>query len=121
MTYLRLADSMDAAETLFKPVGVPGQIIIDYEMCPLQVDAFAGCICGNENLGIFVLSKQLFCFATILPTHTAVNGYYCFRPADQGADSLLQVVQSIAMLRENNQFAAVAVGVEHLGLILEQT
>ena len=42
MTDFGLTYAMDAAEALFEPIGVPGQVVVDHQMCALEVDAFAG-------------------------------------------------------------------------------
>ena len=46
MTNLFLTDAVDPTETLLDPIGVPRQVIIDHQVRPLKVDAFACCIGG---------------------------------------------------------------------------
>ena len=41
MADLALTNAMDSSKTLFQPVWIPGQIIIDHEMRPLKIDAIA--------------------------------------------------------------------------------
>jgi len=50
MADLRLTDTVDAAKTLFDAVRVPGQIVVDHQVGALQVDPFAGGICGQQHL-----------------------------------------------------------------------
>ena len=39
---LGLTDTVDAAEALLQPVGIPWQVVVDHEVGALEVDAFAG-------------------------------------------------------------------------------
>ena len=55
MTHLGLADTMDASETLLDAVGIPGEVIVDHQVCTLKVDAFPRCVCGHQDLNVFVL------------------------------------------------------------------
>ena len=47
---LALAITMNTAHTLFKAVGVPGNIIVEKDMATLQVDTFPGGLGGHQNL-----------------------------------------------------------------------
>ncbi|MFN7871775.1 MAG: hypothetical protein ACK5QQ_06200 [Cyanobacteriota bacterium] len=47
MADLLLADPVDAPEALLQPVGVPGQVVIHHQVCPLQVHALPGRIVGQ--------------------------------------------------------------------------
>ena len=38
MADLRLADAVDAAEALFQPVRVPGQVVVDHQVGALQMN-----------------------------------------------------------------------------------
>ena len=50
MADLGLSDAMDAAEPLFDPVGVPGQVVVDHQMrAALKVHAFAGGVVGDHD------------------------------------------------------------------------
>src|SRR5207302_10314920 len=42
VAYLRLTDTMNAAEALLKTIGVPWKVVVHHEMRALEVDAFAG-------------------------------------------------------------------------------
>jgi hypothetical protein len=42
-----------------------------------------------------------------------------FRPSEEGLEPLLQIVERVAVLAEDDQLSSVAVGVEHLGSVLE--
>src|ERR1035441_10377344 len=54
---LGLTNAMDTAEALFDAIGVPRQVVIDHQMGPLEIDALAGCVGGDENLHILVLRE----------------------------------------------------------------
>ena len=41
-----LADAVDAPEPLFQAIWIPGQVVVDHQMRPLQVDSFASRIGG---------------------------------------------------------------------------
>ena len=38
---LLLADTVDSAEALFEPVGVPREVIVDHQVSVLEINAFA--------------------------------------------------------------------------------
>ena len=57
MADLGLADTVDAAEPLFEPVGIPGQIVVDHQMRALKVDAFAGRIRCEQHLYIGIVPE----------------------------------------------------------------
>ena len=52
-----LANAMDTAEALFDAIGVPRQVVIDHQMGPLEIDALAGGVGGDEDLHVFVLRE----------------------------------------------------------------
>ena len=49
---LFLADAVDAAEALLDPVRVPRQVVVDHQMCGLEVQALAGCVGGEQDLAV---------------------------------------------------------------------
>ena len=74
VAYFGLADAVDASEPLFNPVGVPGQIVVDHQVCPLQVDALPGSIGRNQKGDIFFLCEPLLDLAAVLPLDPPVDG-----------------------------------------------
>src|SRR5882672_1049495 len=50
MHFTILTDTMDAAESLFEPRGVPWQIVVDHEMTELQIDALTSRFCCHTDL-----------------------------------------------------------------------
>ena len=56
MTDFRLADAVDAAETLLQSVRVPWQVVVDHQMgAALQVDALASGIVCQEDAHFWVV------------------------------------------------------------------
>ena len=49
-----LAVAVDAADPLFQPDGVPGDVEVDHQPAELKVDAFAGRFGGDEHLGLLL-------------------------------------------------------------------
>ena len=48
MAYFGLPNTVNAAEPLFKPVRIPGQIIVDHQMRALEVDSLSGGVGGQQ-------------------------------------------------------------------------
>ena len=46
-----LAIAVAAADALLYALGIPGQVIVDYQGAELQVDAFGGGFRGDHNVG----------------------------------------------------------------------
>ena len=56
MAYLGLADTVDAAEALLNPVGVPWQVVVDHQVGTLKViNPFARGIRGNEHVDFRIM------------------------------------------------------------------
>lgn len=50
MADFRLADTVDAPESLFNPIGIPRKVVIHHEMGPLQIDTLSGRIRSQQHL-----------------------------------------------------------------------
>jgi CheY-like chemotaxis protein len=50
---------LDAAETLFKSVGIPRQIVIHHQVSTLKIDAFACGVGGQQHLHLGVVLEGL--------------------------------------------------------------
>ena len=120
MTDLRLPDAMDASEALFEAVRVPRQVIVDHEMCTLQVDALACRVGGDQDADFLILFEQLLDLASIVAEHAAVDGDDRLLTAEQGADFIRQIAQCVSVLREDDEFLTRAVPLEHGGVVLQQ-
>ena len=121
MADFRLADAVDAAEALLQAVRIPGQVVVDHQVGALQVDAFASGVGRDQDLHFLVVRECFLRLAPLLAAHAAVDDDDRLGPPEQGADPLGQVVQGVAVLGEDDELAAVPVGVEHLGVVLEQS
>ena len=54
---LALADAVNPSKSLFEPVGVPGQIVIDHEVRTLEVDPFSGGVGRQEDQHFGIAGK----------------------------------------------------------------
>src|SRR6266568_5369848 len=102
MAYFRLADTVDTPETLFKTVGVPGQIIIDHQMCALQVDALASGIGCNQHLHTYILCKCFLRFSALFAPHPSMDSHYSLFAPQHSANTLSQVVERISVLSKDH-------------------
>ena len=64
-----LADTVDPAEPLLDPVGVPGQVVIDHEVGPLEVDAFPRRVRGDQQPGPEIIQKALLDLLALFAAH----------------------------------------------------
>ena len=115
-----MSDAVDTAKTLFQPVGVPWQVVIDHEMGALQVQPFACGIGSDKNAHFLVLPEAFFHLAPFVAQHSAVDGDNGFFAAEKGANFIGQIAQCVAMFGKNDQLFAKAIGIEHALLILQQ-
>ena len=106
MADLSLADAMDAPEALLQAVRVPGQVVVDHQMGALQVNTLTGGIGGDQYLDLRVVAEELLHLEPLFATHPAMDGNHGLNPTEQRTDALHQVVQRVAMLREEHQLLA---------------
>ena len=103
MAHLGLADAVDAAEPLLEAVGVPRQVVIDHQVGPLEVDALARGVRGEQHPHVGVVLERLLCLQPLLPAQGAVDDHHGLLAAQQRGDSGLQVVQGVPMLGEDDE------------------
>lgn len=120
MADLGLADAVDTTEALLDPVRVPGQVVVDHEVGPLEVHTFPGRVRGDEDRAVLVLHERLLQLAALLPLGAAVNRDDRLGTAEQAPQPLDEIVQGVAMLGEDDQLAAPALCVEHVLLFREE-
>ena len=120
VAYLALANAVDAAKALLHAVGVPGQVVIDHEVGVLQVHAFASGIGGQQHQHVGVVAEGFLHLAPVVAVDAAVDGDHGLFAAQRVADAQQQVVERVAVLGEDDDFAAAAIGGAHLGLVLQQ-
>src|SRR5207248_8741738 len=82
-------------------VRVPGDVVINHQVAELKVDPLASCFRSKANLGRFV--KALGSFTSQHRFHAAINLAGGIAPLLQVA---AQVLQRVAMLGEDQQFAS---------------
>ena len=117
---LGLTDPVDAAEALLQPVRVPRQVVIDHQVGVLQVHAFTGRVGRQQHPGGRVVAEQLLHLAPVLALDAAVDHHHRFLGPDQPADLHGQVVERVLVLGEEDELALPALGVAHLGRVLQQ-
>ena len=115
-----LADPVDAAETLFDLVGIPGQVVVDHQVAALKVHTFSGCVVGNQHQHVAVLHEPLDDLAPLFPRHAAMDHIDRIRIAEPSADLVDQVMERVLRLGEDDQLATIAVGIDH-EVIVENT
>ena len=79
---LGLPNPVDAAESLFKAVRVPRQVIVDHQVRVLKVHAFTGSIGRQEYSRGWVVAEQLLNLAALFTLHAAVDHHDGFLAAD---------------------------------------
>ncbi len=103
VAHLGLADAVDAAEPLLEAVGVPRQVVIDHQVGPLEVDALARGVRGEQHLHLGVVLERFLRLHPLLAAHSAVNDDHGLLAAEQRGDAGLQVVQGVPMLGEDDE------------------
>src|SRR5207237_6572487 len=103
------------AETLLDAVRVPGQVVVDYQMRPLQVNALPGSVGGNQDHAGGIVGEALLGDAALLAVHAAVDLHYGLGPAEETAEAIGQVVKRVAVLAEQQQLVTLACSIEELG------
>ena len=92
VTYLLLANAVEAPETLFKAVRIPRQVIIDHEVGVLEVHAFSGGIGREQDADFRIGAEHFLPLAAFITMHAAVNGGDGFGGAEDATDSAFQIV-----------------------------
>ena len=98
----RLPDAVDAAEPLFEPVRVPGQIVVDHQVGALKVDALAGRVGRQQHLHFGIVPERFLRLHALLAAHAAVDHDNRVWPPEQRRDAL-EVVQRVAVLGEDDE------------------
>jgi hypothetical protein len=106
MASFRLADAMDAAETLLEPIRIPGQIVIDHQVGALKVDALAGRIGRQQHPHFGIVPEGFLRLHALLAAQAAVDDDDGGIAAEQRADTRLQVVERVAVLGKHHELLA---------------
>src|SRR5581483_1455545 len=94
---------MDPSEALFDPIGIPRQVVVDHQMGALKVDAFAGRVCRDEDLHLWVVLKRFLGFHAFLATQASVDDYHGLFTSEQRGDAGFEVGERVAVLSENDK------------------
>ena len=76
-------------------------------------------VCDDEHLDVLVLCELLLSIASLLATQATMNHDDGLSPAQHGSNPFFKVVQRVAVFGEDDQFAPIALGIEH-ALVLQQ-
>ena len=117
MAHLLLADPVDASKALLQSVGVPGQVVVHHQVCPLQVHALPGCIVGQQHHHLRVVHEGMHDLAASIAGHTAVDLHHRLRPSQTVADLGGQIHQGVLELGEQHQLAPGTIGLLHQRVI----
>ena len=99
-----LTDTMNPSESLFNPVGVPGQVIIDHEMGALQINPFTGGIGGQEDLNLGIMAEGFLDFQAIFASNSPMNHDHGGFPSQKGGNPGFQIIEGVPVFGKNNQF-----------------
>lgn len=119
MANLLLADAVDTPEALFEAVRVPWKVIIDHEIGVLEVHSFPGGIGGEEDADFRIGPEKCLALPALVTVGAAVNGRDGLGRAENAGDPPLQIVQRVPMLGEDDHLALAAIGIAHVGIVLE--
>ena len=119
MADLGLADAVDAAKPLFHAVGVPREIVVDHQVGALEVDALARRVGRDEHLHVLVGAEECLSLLPLFALCAAMDRDDRVGVADDVADLVAEIVESVAMLGEDDDLPLPAVGVVHLRRVLE--
>jgi hypothetical protein len=70
----------------------------------LEIDTLACGVGGEQHLDFRVVEKALLCLAALLPAQAPMDQNYPLRAAKQGANSMFEVVEGVAVLGEDDEF-----------------
>ena len=89
---LLLADPVNSPEALFKPVGVPWQIVIYHEIGILKVHAFASGVGGEQDADFGIIAEGFLALPAFVAMDAAMNGGDGFGIPDDSGNLSFQIV-----------------------------
>ena len=102
MAHFRLADPVNTSEALLKPVGIPGQVVIDHQVRPLQVDSLSGGVRSKKHLNVRVMPEGFLRFEAFFAFLATVNDCNGPFPPEQRGDPAMEIIQRVEVLGEND-------------------
>ena len=115
-----LTDTVDSPEPLLHAVGIPRQVVVDHQVCALEIHAFAGSVGGDEYADVFVGAEEALNTTTFFPVSATADRDNRLRAAEDARDLVVKIVQRVAVLAEDDDLPLAAVGIVHLWRVLEQ-
>ena len=110
---------MDAPEPLLNTVRVPGKVIVDHEVRALEVKTLPCRIGGHEDDHVGVARELFLDPRSLLTGYPAVYRHHGILAPKQRGDSPIQVVESVPVLRKDDELARCTVSrrrAEHAGV-----
>ena len=86
VAHFRLADTVDAAESLLNAVGIPRQIVVHHQVGALKVDALAGGIGSHQHLYLGIVFEGFLRLRSLFAAHAAVNDDHGLLASKQGCN-----------------------------------
>src|ERR1039458_2585088 len=104
MAYFSLADAMDSPKPLLDTIWIPRQIVVHHQVGTLKIDSLTGSICREKHLNFGIVPEPFLRAHPVFTAHPTMNHYDSPRPTEEGRDLAFEVIQSVTVLRENDQF-----------------
>ena len=114
-----LTDAVDAAKALFQAVRIPRQVVVHHQVGVLKIHAFTGGIGCDQNSYFGVGTKDRLNAAALITVGPAVDGDDRVSIAQHSGNFLVQVVQCVAVLREDDELALAAASIAHGRIVLQ--
>ena len=112
---LGLPYAVHPSEALLYAVRVPRQVVVHHQVSLLEVDALARRVGGHQHQDVRILGEPVLHRPALVSPGAARNVHDGAVAAEERPQPVDQVVESIAVLCEHDQLAAVAGRREHLG------
>src|SRR5260370_24020190 len=103
MANFRLPDTMDSPKPLLDTIWIPRQIVIHHQVSTLKVDSFTGSISREKHLNFGIVPEPFLRAHPVFTAHPTMNHNDSPRPTEEGRDLAFEVIQSVTVLREDNQ------------------
>lgn len=78
-------------------------VIVDHQVIALKIDPFTGGVCGQKDVYVRIMTKHFLDFETIFAPHGTVDQYNGVLASQLRSDAPGQVIQRVAMFREDDQ------------------
>src|SRR3989339_50713 len=106
MTDFGLSNTVYSAKTLFNPVWVPWQVIVNHQMCALQIYAFTSRVSSGQNINIFIVCELFLSQLSFFSAYAAMDNDNSFILTNKTSDFISKILEGVFMLRKYNEFAS---------------